>query len=80
MDTGICDEIREIPEGTGQLFEGIEVYNSDDDSKMILINTGYNDDEDYLPLYILYYGTDGYPSIEIQYDEKCELVAINDFR
>ena len=81
MDTGICTQIKEIPNTMCKLFDGFELYNDNDTSKYIVINMEYFDgDDEFLPLSVGYIGADGYLSVEILYDEDMEVVYVNDLR
>ena len=80
-NTGICTEIREIPNDISKLFDGVEIYNTGEELKIITINFQYfNGDDEFLPLTVGYIGKDGFLSVEVYYDEKMEVVFINDLR
>ena len=80
FDTGMCRDVREIAPNMDKLFEGVQVYNKDDESKIIVVNFEAETDDEFLPLSVLYFGADDYLSVEIQYDENLEVVFVNDLR
>ena len=80
FETGDCDIVRSIPNTIDKLFDGVEIYDKEE-LKIITINYDYfNGDDEFYPLTVGYIGKDGYLSVEIYYNENCEVEFINDLR
>ena len=74
MDIGTCTNIREIPNDMCKLFEGVEIYNTEE-TRCITLNFEYFEGEDeFLPLQIILLGNDGYIKNATCYDENLELI------
>ena len=80
FDTGVCNQIRPIPQTIDKLFDGFEIYSNEDKNKIIIINTEHNTDDEFLPLYVQYLGNDGYITVEIFYDNDLNVAYVNDVR